>query len=87
MNQSEIDKLCFEIKTLKEQLFLKEKELKETIQSNNTHKNHKWMNNELTNGEIERYSRQIILPNFGITSQAKLKKASVLIVGVGGLGK
>lgn len=33
-----------------------------------------------------RYSRQIMLPEIGEAGQAKLKKAKVLIVGVGGLG-
>ncbi|XP_063704328.1 adenylyltransferase and sulfurtransferase MOCS3 [Culicoides brevitarsis] len=41
---------------------------------------------KLTNDEIARYSRQIILPNFGVKGQLKLKNASVLIVGAGGLG-
>lgn len=33
-----------------------------------------------------RYDRQIILPEIGETGQNKLKKAKVLIIGVGGLG-
>ncbi len=33
-----------------------------------------------------RYVRQIVLPNFGMASQRKLLKSSVLIVGMGGLG-
>ena len=36
--------------------------------------------------QIERYSRQIILKKIGIVGQKKLLKASVLIVGAGGLG-
>lgn len=36
--------------------------------------------------EQERYSRHLILPEFGIEGQRKLKKAKVLIVGAGGLG-
>ena len=40
----------------------------------------------LTNNEIERYSRQIILKDIGISGQNKLKKSKVLIVGLGGLG-
>lgn len=36
--------------------------------------------------EIERYSRQIILKNIGVKGQKKIKKSSVLIVGLGGLG-
>lgn len=35
---------------------------------------------------MERYSRQIILPEIGAEGQDKLHKAKVLIVGVGGLG-
>ncbi len=36
--------------------------------------------------ELKRYSRHILLPEVGIEGQQKLKNASVLIVGVGGLG-
>lgn len=41
---------------------------------------------ELTNEEVGRYSRHLILPEFGVTGQRKLKNASVLLVGTGGLG-
>ena len=40
----------------------------------------------LTNTEIERYSKQIILKNIGFIGQKKLKKSKVLIIGLGGLG-
>jgi adenylyltransferase/sulfurtransferase len=40
----------------------------------------------LTNEQIERYSRQIILPNVGGKGQDKIMKAKVLIIGAGGLG-
>jgi adenylyltransferase/sulfurtransferase len=40
----------------------------------------------LSQAEILRYSRHLILPEFGIESQRKLKAASVLLVGAGGLG-
>ena len=36
--------------------------------------------------KMERYNRQIILPELGESGQEKLKNAKVLIVGVGGLG-
>jgi adenylyltransferase/sulfurtransferase len=36
--------------------------------------------------EVERYSRQLSLPEIGTAGQARLKKARVLIVGAGGLG-
>ena len=36
--------------------------------------------------QLLRYSRQILLPQIGITGQERLHKAKVLIVGMGGLG-
>ena len=41
---------------------------------------------ELTQEEILRYSRHLIMPEVGIEGQLKLKNASVLLVGAGGLG-
>ena len=40
----------------------------------------------LSNEEIVRYSRQMILPEVGLEGQKRLKAARVLCVGVGGLG-
>ena len=40
----------------------------------------------LTNKEITRYGRQLILPEIGRRGQLRLKKARVLLVGAGGLG-
>ncbi|KAI9293419.1 Molybdopterin-synthase sulfurtransferase [Neoconidiobolus thromboides FSU 785] len=42
--------------------------------------------NNLSNAEIRRYGRQLILPIMGIGGQRKLKQSKVLIVGAGGLG-
>lgn len=36
--------------------------------------------------ELERYSRHIIIPEFNIEGQRKLKEAKVLVIGTGGLG-
>ncbi|GAP05837.1 dinucleotide-utilizing enzyme [Anaerolinea thermolimosa] len=41
---------------------------------------------ELTQTELLRYSRHLILPEVGLSGQKKLKEASVLLVGSGGLG-
>jgi adenylyltransferase/sulfurtransferase len=41
---------------------------------------------ELSQEEIRRYSRHLIMPEVGIDGQRKLKQSSVLCVGAGGLG-
>jgi sulfur-carrier protein adenylyltransferase/sulfurtransferase len=41
---------------------------------------------ELTGDETQRYSRHLILPEVGLEGQKKLKGASVLCIGAGGLG-
>ncbi|UMM08320.1 HesA/MoeB/ThiF family protein [Gluconobacter frateurii] len=41
---------------------------------------------DFSDAELERYSRHILLPQVGATGQARLKNASVLIIGAGGLG-
>ncbi|MDE2926468.1 MAG: molybdopterin-synthase adenylyltransferase MoeB [Acidobacteriota bacterium] len=40
----------------------------------------------LTHEEIRRYSRHLIMPEVGLEGQRKLKQASVLCIGAGGLG-
>ena len=40
----------------------------------------------LSNQEVERYSRHLIMPEVGMDGQLKLKAASVLCIGAGGLG-
>jgi len=40
----------------------------------------------LSDAELDRYARQIILPAFGGAGQAKLKAAHVAIIGAGGIG-
>src|ERR1700734_1538972 len=41
---------------------------------------------ELTQDDLTRYSRHLILPEVGVEGQRKLKAARVLCVGTGGLG-
>jgi len=40
----------------------------------------------LSNEEVARYSRHLILPEVGMEGQTKLKRASVVMIGAGGLG-
>jgi len=41
---------------------------------------------QLTNDEIKRYSRHLIMPEVGMEGQRRLKAGSVLCIGAGGLG-
>lgn len=40
----------------------------------------------LTPEELQRYNRQMLMPEFGLAGQEKLKKSKVLVIGCGGLG-
>ncbi|MDZ7935594.1 MAG: molybdopterin-synthase adenylyltransferase MoeB [Emticicia sp.] len=40
----------------------------------------------LTSEELERYNRQMLMPEFGLVGQEKLKNAKILVIGCGGLG-
>ncbi len=40
----------------------------------------------LSNDEVLRYSRHLIMPEVGMDGQLKLKQARVLCIGTGGLG-
>ena len=44
------------------------------------------MSIRLTSEEIERYSRQILVPDLGGKGQIRLRQARILVVGAGGLG-
>ncbi len=43
-------------------------------------------NIQFSKDELARYNRHIIIPDFGIEAQRKLKEAKVLVIGSGGLG-
>jgi sulfur-carrier protein adenylyltransferase/sulfurtransferase len=43
-------------------------------------------NTTLSNDEIRRYSRHLIMPEVGMAGQRRLKEGSVLLIGAGGLG-
>ncbi|STZ01618.1 Molybdopterin-synthase adenylyltransferase [Moraxella atlantae] len=51
---------------------------------NSTTKN--FLNQTLSDDELMRYARQILLDEWDIEAQQRLKNSSVLIIGVGGLG-
>jgi sulfur-carrier protein adenylyltransferase/sulfurtransferase len=44
------------------------------------------MMTDLTHDEILRYSRHLLIPEVGLEGQRKLKAASILVIGTGGLG-
>ncbi|XP_043664642.1 adenylyltransferase and sulfurtransferase MOCS3 [Vespula pensylvanica] len=75
------EELINEIAKLRELLHEKESTLANIRRAKQIPRDH-----GLNNDEISRYSRQIFLPEIGVTGQKKIKESSVLIVGVGGLG-
>ncbi len=44
------------------------------------------MNTDFTDEQLLRYSRQIMLPQFGVEAQQKLSRSHAVIIGIGGLG-
>lgn len=73
-----------EIADLRELLRSKEQELRvlKECEGSKTHLSVE----KLSKDDIERFSRQIIIPSIGVKGQQLMKGASVLIVGAGGLG-
>jgi adenylyltransferase/sulfurtransferase len=52
----------------------------------NSSNGNKKMKNELSDREMETYSRQVVLADIGYDGQVKLRNARVCLIGVGGLG-
>ncbi|KAJ3466058.1 hypothetical protein MRS44_006716 [Fusarium solani] len=75
--RKEIAKREVELADLRSQLAAAEADGREDKQA------WKW---PLDTHEYERYSRQMIVPKFGLEGQLRLRKAKVLLVGAGGLG-
>lgn len=76
--ESEIEQLSTTLKTKRDELDKLRRSSELTKATNES---------RLSNVEINRFSRQIILPEVGVKGQIKLKNAKVLIVGAGGLGR
>ncbi|XP_065352154.1 adenylyltransferase and sulfurtransferase MOCS3 [Cloeon dipterum] len=76
---STVEELELEISKLRLELLEKEKLLAK-LKSNKDDLDH------LTTEDIVRFSRQIILPQIGVSGQTALKNARILVVGAGGLG-
>lgn len=74
----ELENEIIKLKTLLDEKRIRLRELKQNMQNDDA--------NKLTNDDIARYSRQIIIPQIGVNGQLKLKSTSILIVGAGGLG-
>lgn len=83
-NANKIKDLENEIEELNAKLEIRKKELQRLRESDQ--QSGPASSSSLTNSEISRFSRQIILPEIGVKGQLKLINAKVLIVGAGGLG-
>ncbi|XP_034253289.1 adenylyltransferase and sulfurtransferase MOCS3 [Thrips palmi] len=79
-----ISNLEKQIAYLQEVLRCKEEELR-ALQANEQHASF-CSPDKLSKDDVERFSRQIIIPAIGCKGQMALKTSSILIVGVGGLG-
>jgi len=81
------EKLLEDIRKLKKELASKEAQLDHmSTKSSSTSLSPELKCEQLTNDDITRYSRQMILPELRPEGQRRLRASSALIVGCGGLG-
>ncbi|KAG8228294.1 hypothetical protein J437_LFUL007012 [Ladona fulva] len=66
--------------------YLREKLKQKELELLHLHEHFQRITQENPRSDIERYCRQMILPDVGVQGQLNLKKSSVLIVGTGGIG-
>lgn len=78
--ESEQPNLEAEIASLERTLLEKREQLERVKKSS------RFPETSLTNYEIERYSRQLIVPEIGVDGQVLIRNTKYLIVGAGGLG-
>lgn len=78
--------LLDEVLNLKKKLMEKEATLPQHLDQVQEENEGRGPDKKLTNVEIDKYSRQLIMPEIGMKGQQTLKNSSVLIVGAGGLG-
>ncbi|XP_044729943.1 sulfur carrier protein adenylyltransferase [Chrysoperla carnea] len=81
-----IEELEKEIQELKQKLQIKENELRILKSNDENNKLRTSYSDNFEKHEIEKYCRQIILPEIGIEGQKRITSAKVLVVGAGGLG-
>ncbi|XP_058090172.1 adenylyltransferase and sulfurtransferase MOCS3 [Magnolia sinica] len=83
----EIERLKAEKNVIESRISLLQSQLDEIVAKESDHPSPPKSNdNSLTPAAIYRYSRQLLLPSFGVEGQSSLLKSSILVVGAGGLG-